>query len=75
MNIADNINKYLKEIGDRNCKLVAISKTKPVDIIRSAYDSGQRIFGENKVQELADKYPQLPKDINGTWLDIFSPIK
>ena len=63
MNIADNINKYLKEIGDRNCKLVAISKTKPVDIIRSAYDSGQRIFGENKVQELADKYPQLPKDI------------
>ena len=63
MNIADNINKYLKEIGDRNCRLVAISKTKSVDIIRSAYDSGQRIFGENKVQELADKYPQLPKDI------------
>ncbi len=63
MNIADNINKYLKEIGDRNCKLVAISKTKPVDMIRNAYDSGQRIFGENKVQELADKYPQLPNDI------------
>jgi hypothetical protein len=63
MNIADNINKYLDEIGDRKCKLVAISKTKSVDIIRSAYDSGQRIFGENKVQELADKYPQLPNDI------------
>lgn len=63
MNIADNINKYLKEIGDRNCKLVAISKTKPVDIIRNAYDAGHRIFGENKVQELSDKYPQLPSDI------------
>ena len=63
MNIADNINKYLKDIGDRNCKLVAISKTKPVEIIRNAYDSGQRIFGENKVQELADKHPQLPADI------------
>jgi len=63
MNIADNINRYLKEIGDRKCKLVAISKTKPVDIIMNAYDSGQRIFGENKVQELADKYPQLPNDI------------
>ncbi len=63
MDIADNINKYLNEIGDRNCKLVAISKTKPVEIISNAYDAGQRIFGENKVQELADKYPQLPNDI------------
>jgi pyridoxal phosphate enzyme (YggS family) len=63
MNIADNINKYLKEIGEKNCKLVAISKTKPVEAIRNAYDSGQRIFGENKVQEIADKYPQLPDDI------------
>jgi pyridoxal phosphate enzyme (YggS family) len=63
MNIADNINQYVKEIGERNCTLVAISKTKPIDIIKEAYDSGQRIFGENKVQELADKYPQLPMDI------------
>jgi len=63
MNIADNINKYLTEIGDRNCKLVAISKTKPVTIIQDAYNAGQRIFGENKVQELVDKHPQLPVDI------------
>ena len=63
MNIADNINKYLNEIGDRNCKLVAISKTKPVAVIQDAYDAGQRVFGENKVQELSDKYPQLPADI------------
>ena len=63
MNIADNINKYLTEIGERNCKLVAISKTKPIAIIQDAYDAGQRVFGENKVQELVEKHPQLPSDI------------
>ena len=63
MNIADNINRYLTEIGERNCKLIAISKTKPITIIQDAYDSGQRIFGENKVQELVDKHPHLPSDI------------
>lgn len=63
MNIADNINRYLAEIGERNCKLVAISKTKPIIIIQDAYDAGQRIFGENKVQELVNKYPNLPPDI------------
>ncbi len=63
MNIADNINRYLTEIGERNCKLVAISKTKPITIIQDAYDAGQRVFGENKVQELVDKHPQLPSDI------------
>lgn len=44
-------------------KLVAISKTKPVDIILEAYHSGQKILGENKVQELIEKQPQLPDDI------------
>jgi len=44
-------------------KLVAVSKTKPVDLIQQAYDAGQRCFGENKAQELADKFPQLPNDI------------
>jgi len=63
MNIADNINRYLTEIGEGNCKLVAISKTKPITIIQDAYDAGQRVFGENKVQELVDKHPQLPSDI------------
>ena len=43
--------------------LVAVSKTQTVSAIQEAYDFGQRVFGENKVQELVDKYPLLPKDI------------
>ena len=43
--------------------LIAVSKTKPVEVLREAYDLGVRVFGENKVQELADKYEELPKDI------------
>jgi pyridoxal phosphate enzyme (YggS family) len=43
--------------------LVAVSKTQPISAIQEAYDFGQRVFGENKVQELTDKYPLLPKDI------------
>lgn len=44
-------------------KLIAVSKTKPVSMLREAYDAGCRDFGENKVQELVDKYGQLPEDI------------
>ena len=44
-------------------KLVSVSKTHPIEHIQHVYNLGQRIFGENKVQELAEKYPQLPKDI------------
>jgi len=47
----------------KNIKLVAVSKTKPIADIQEAYDAGQRIFGENKVQEMVNKYEQLPKDI------------
>jgi uncharacterized pyridoxal phosphate-containing UPF0001 family protein len=43
--------------------LVAVSKTKPVEDLIEAYDAGQRIFGENKVQEMTAKYEVLPKDI------------
>lgn len=43
--------------------LIAVSKTKPVEAIREAYEAGCRDFGENKVQELTEKYEQLPKDI------------
>ncbi|MCZ8354578.1 MAG: YggS family pyridoxal phosphate-dependent enzyme [Cyclobacteriaceae bacterium] len=45
------------------CKLIAVSKTHPVEAIVEAYQAGQRIFGENKVQELVPKYEKLPKDI------------
>lgn len=43
--------------------LIAVSKTKPVSMLQEAYEAGMRDFGENKVQELVDKYEQLPKDI------------
>ena len=62
MNIATNIKSVLSELPS-NTRLVAISKTKTVDEIMEAYNAGQRIFGENKVQELVPKYEQLPKDI------------
>ena len=43
--------------------LVAVSKTKPVEMLQEAYDAGARVFGENKVQEIMDKYDRLPSDI------------
>ncbi len=43
--------------------LVAVSKTKPVEMLQEAYQAGQRIFGENKVQEIMDKYEVMPKDV------------
>lgn len=43
--------------------LIAVSKTKPIEVLHEAYDLGVRVFGENKVQELVDKYEALPKDI------------
>lgn len=61
--IQDNINHLKSSIGDTPCKLVAISKTKPSSDILEAYEAGQRLFGENKVQELTTKYEELPKDI------------
>ncbi len=60
--IAEALNKIKSEISNQ-ITLVAVSKTKPVEDLQVAYDAGQRIFGENKVQELTDKYESLPKDI------------
>jgi PLP dependent protein len=62
MNINNNIN-YLRQRVPATCKLIAVSKTQPVSRIEEAYAAGQRIFGENKVQELVTKYEALPKDI------------
>ncbi len=62
MEIAANIAKIKSELPE-NVKLVAVSKTKPNEEILAAYHSGHKIFGENKVQELVQKYEQLPKDI------------
>ncbi len=60
--VAENIAKILASIPE-NVTLVAVSKTKPVEMIMEAYSSGYKIFGENKALELRDKYEQLPKDI------------
>jgi pyridoxal phosphate enzyme (YggS family) len=62
MNIKDNLNHILSQIPE-HVALVAVSKTKPIEEILEAYKAGQRIFGENKIQEMADKYEALPKDI------------
>lgn len=62
MGIKENLGNYDKHIPE-HVKLVAVSKTKPVSDLLTAYECGQRIFGENKVQELANKQPQLPADI------------
>jgi pyridoxal phosphate enzyme (YggS family) len=64
MSIADNIKNLNAETGSFGVKLVAVSKTKPVEDIEEAYAAGQRIFGENQVQELVEKYEKLPKDIH-----------
>lgn len=53
----------LKEIIPAGIELVAVSKFHPVEAVREAYDGGQRIFGESRVQELLAKIPQLPSDI------------
>lgn len=60
--IRENLHKILHFLP-RNVKLIAVSKTHPVSAIQEAYDAGQRFFGENKVQEMCEKQPLLPKDI------------
>ena len=60
--IRENLLK-IKESIPENVTLVAVSKTKPVEDLQAAYDAGQRIFGENKIQEMASKFDVLPKDI------------
>jgi pyridoxal phosphate enzyme (YggS family) len=62
MNIAENITTLLKELP-ATVQLVAVSKTKSNEEILQAYDAGQRIFGENKIQDMTRKYDELPKDI------------
>ncbi len=55
--------KHIKSTLPENVTLVAVSKTKPISDIQEAYNAGQRIFGENKIQEMVDKFDALPKDI------------
>lgn len=62
MSIKDNLAEIRKELPD-GVKLIAVSKYHTVDEVREAYEAGQRLFGENRVQELEEKHPQLPEDI------------
>ena len=62
MSISENIKKFKAEIPSE-VTLVAISKTKPNEDLMEAYNAGQRTFGENKIQEMAQKWEDLPKDI------------
>lgn len=63
MSIVENISEIKKNIAP-NITMIAVSKTKPVSQIEEAYSCGIRDFGENKVQEILDKFEKLPKDIN-----------
>lgn len=62
MKIGNNLRSIIDNIP-KKVSLVAVSKTKPIELIKNAYDCGQRDFGENKVQELVNKFELLPKDI------------
>jgi pyridoxal phosphate enzyme (YggS family) len=62
MSIAENL-LSIKNNLPTQVTLVAVSKTKPVTDLMEAYEAGQRIFGENKIQEMAEKWEQMPKDI------------
>lgn len=62
MNIQQNLKHFLS-ILPKNITLVAVSKTKPISDLKLAYEGGQRIFGENKIQEMTNKWEVLPKDI------------
>tara|TARA_B100000963_G_scaffold59246_1_gene47282 strand:- start:30594 stop:31232 length:639 start_codon:yes stop_codon:yes gene_type:complete len=62
MQIEKNLS-ILKSSIPNNIDIVAVSKTKPINDLKEAYHAGQRIFGENKVQEMVSKFDQLPKDI------------
>lgn len=63
MSISENISHFQQELKAKNATLVAVSKTKPLEDLKEAYRAGQRIFGENKIQEMVNKYEALPKDI------------
>jgi len=62
MSTKQNLSKIKSSLPE-NVTLVAVSKTKPISDLMEAYVAGQRIFGENKIQEMAEKWEQMPKDI------------
>jgi pyridoxal phosphate enzyme (YggS family) len=63
MGIRNNIARINEKLTKTSCRLIAVTKTHPVELIREAYEAGFKTFGENKVQELLPKHEALPKDI------------
>jgi len=63
MNIAQNIDKIKAELAGTSARLIAVTKTKPLEDLQAAYGANCKIFGENKVQEMVQKWEVLPKDI------------
>ena len=63
--VKENVTKACEQAGrsEQEVTLLAVSKTKPVDMLMDVYRAGARDFGENKVQELVDKIPQMPSDV------------
>ncbi len=63
MSITENIAAFEAQLAGTSARLVVVTKTHPVERLREAYEAGARIFGENRVQEMAAKQPELPADI------------
>ena len=63
MSIESNLQRIESQLASTACRLIAVTKTHPVAVLQEAYTAGCKRFGENKVQEMAEKYEQLPQDI------------
>ncbi|MCA8831027.1 YggS family pyridoxal phosphate-dependent enzyme [Hymenobacter pini] len=63
MSIVDNLHRIQDQLKGTNARLVVVTKTHPVERLREAYNAGARIFGENRVQEMTAKHPELPADV------------
>jgi hypothetical protein len=63
MSLKNNLDYFLEELKGTQAKLVAVSKTKPIEMLMELYETGWKVFGENKVQEMEEKYESMPKDI------------
>ncbi|WP_066838022.1 YggS family pyridoxal phosphate-dependent enzyme [Rufibacter ruber] len=63
MSIKENLLDFQEKLKGSHCQLIAVSKTHPVELIKEAYEAGQRAFGENKAQEMKAKQPDLPADV------------
>ncbi|UYZ63592.1 YggS family pyridoxal phosphate-dependent enzyme [Hymenobacter weizhouensis] len=61
--IAENFHRIQQDLAGSQARLVAVTKTHPVERLREAYEAGARLFGENRVQEMAAKLPELPPDV------------